>query len=74
VILKAKKSKMAISTQINIKDYKNKIQRQQELLKANLLNFSPEDKIQVQKCYDDLIEICDKKLALEIEVMQPTFL
>lgn len=53
-----------IITQIDLQAYKERIERQQSVLRYATV-FSDSEKESVQKCYDQLIAICDARILLE---------
>jgi hypothetical protein len=51
-----------ITTDIELHEYIKRVERQTEVLKLSPI-FSEEDKKQIQACFDDLIAICNARLA-----------
>ena len=53
-----------IATKIDLEEYIKKVERQKEVLKLSLL-FSDEEKERITECFDELIEICNVRMAVK---------
>jgi hypothetical protein len=53
-----------IVTKIDLEEYIKKVERQKEVLKLSLL-FSDEEKEKITECFDELIEICNVRMAVK---------
>lgn len=59
-----------IITKIDLQAYRDRIERQQSVLRFATV-FSESEKEDVQKCYDELIAICDDRMAQEKATQNP---
>lgn len=53
---------MTIITPSNLKEYRDRLQRQKQVLQIST-TFDSSEKIELDKIYSDLIDVCNKRLA-----------